>query len=258
MPVSDPSSDAPRPVDHFSSRAAEYAAYRPRYPRALFEFLAGVAPARRLAWDCATGSGQAAVPLADFFDRVVATDMSAAQLARATPHARVEYAVRPAAASGLPDASADLVTVAQALHWLDLEPFYAEVRRVLVPRGLFAVSSYGSAALDTAPLSDAFANFELRTMGPYWPPRRRFVGEALRTLDFPFDEMPVPQFVLERPMTLEEVVGYARSWSATANYVAQHGADPTPMLRDALRPLWGDPGQRHVVRWPFVVRLGRG
>lgn len=255
--MSESSSDVSRLPDHFSSRAAEYAAYRPHYPRALFEFLAGAAPARRLAWDCATGNGQAAVPLADFFDRVIATDMSAAQLARATPHPRVEYAVRPAASSGLADASVDLVCVAQALHWFELEPFYAEVRRVLVPHGVFAASSYGSAALDTPALSEAFANFELRTLGAYWPPRRGLVGEALNTLEFPVDEIRVPRFTLEREMTLEQLVGYARSWSATANYIAQHGVDPTPMLHDALRPLWGDPDQRHTVRWPFVVRAGR-
>jgi SAM-dependent methyltransferase len=255
--MNQPGLDETPPADHFSSRASEYAAYRPHYPREFFEFLAGVAPARRLAWDCATGNGQAAVPLADWFDRVIATDMSAAQLARATAHPRVEYAVRTAAASGLPDASADLVLVAQALHWLDLDAFYAEVRRVLAPRGVFAVSSYGSASLDTPALTDAFAAFELGTLGAYWPPRRALVGEALRTLDFPFAELPVPAFTLEMPMTLDQLVGYARSWSATANYVVQHDADPTAMLRDVLRPLWGAADARHLVHWPFVVRAGR-
>lgn len=47
-------------ADHFSGVSAAYAAFRPRYPSALFDFLAQAAPARNAAWDCGTGSGQAA------------------------------------------------------------------------------------------------------------------------------------------------------------------------------------------------------
>lgn len=66
--------------DHFSAHSVEYARFRPRYPDELFRYLDAVAPARQSAWDCATGSGQAAVALATHFDRVVATDASAARL----------------------------------------------------------------------------------------------------------------------------------------------------------------------------------
>src|SRR4029077_18883117 len=86
-------------------------------------------------WDCATGSGQAAIGLAEHFEQVVATDASAAQLAAALAHPRVSYSRAAADASGLASRSVDLVTVAQALHWLDRPPFYAEARRVLVPGG---------------------------------------------------------------------------------------------------------------------------
>ena len=79
-----------------------------------------------LAWDVATGSGQAAVELAARFDRVVATDASAAQLASAEARPNVTYLHEPAERSSLDDASADLVTVAQALHWFDHRAFFAE------------------------------------------------------------------------------------------------------------------------------------
>ena len=136
--------------DHFSAVAAGYARFRPRYPTELCADLAAAAPAHGLAWDCATGNGQAAVALAAHFARVVATDASAAQLARATPHPRITYRLGPERESGLDDGSVDLVTVAQAFHWLDLDAFYAEVRRVLRPRGALAVWCYDLARVDAA------------------------------------------------------------------------------------------------------------
>lgn len=248
--------DTPR-GDHFSEQAEEYARYRPRYPAQLFTFLASTTTNRHLAWDCATGSGQMAVPLAAYFDRVVATDISAAQIEHAERHERVEYRLAPAEASGLGAATADLITVAQALHWLDLHAFYREAERVLAPGGVLAVSSYGSASVDDPRLAAIFAHFEWTTLGAYWPPRRALVGDTLRELPFPFPELAVPDFRLEARWTLEELLGYVRSWSATARYVVRHGHDPTAALEASLRESWGEPGRRRLIRWPFIVRVGR-
>ncbi len=244
-------------AQHFEAQAAAYAAHRPTYPAALFDWLADATPRRSCAWDCATGSGQAAVALARHFARVVATDTSPAQLAHAVPAPGVEYRVAPAEASGLPDASADLVTVAQALHWFDRARFYGEARRVLAPGGVLAVWSYGSAALDEPALADALSRFEHGTMGPYWPPERALVGEALRAAPFPFRELAVPPFTLERHWTLAELLGYVRSWSATAAFVARHRRDPVGELAAALGPAWGEPSRARRVWWPMVVRAGR-
>jgi SAM-dependent methyltransferase len=252
-----PSSDRRSAADHFSSRATDYAAYRPRYPAELFAFLATLPHARELAWDCATGNGQAAIPLADYFTQVVATDLSEVQIANAESHARVEYRVAPAHASGLRSRSADLVTVAQALHWFDLDAFYAEVRRVLAPGGALAVSSYGSAVIDSPVLAPIFSRFELETLRDYWPPGRELVGEALRALPFPFAELRVPHFQLETHWTLTQLVGYSRSWSATGRFIEAHGYDPTPELEKELRASWGSEDRRHSVWWAFVVRAGR-
>src|SRR5436190_1697754 len=103
--------------DHFSGHAADYAQYRPHYPNELFKYLAALPPNRDLAWDCATGNGQAAVQLAEFFAHVIATDGSEKQIANATAHPRVEYRVATAEESGLTSSSIALVVVAQALHW---------------------------------------------------------------------------------------------------------------------------------------------
>src|SRR5512143_3911955 len=128
--------------DHFSRRADTYNRHRPRYPDDLYSYLAYVAPHRRLCWDCGTGNGQAALGLAKHFDRVVATDGSADQISLAPGHPRVEYRVARSEDAGLATASAALITVAVAVHWFDLDQFYAEVQRVLSPEGVIAVWCY--------------------------------------------------------------------------------------------------------------------
>ncbi len=239
--------------DHFSGHAADYAAFRPTYPPALFAWAAGLPAARGLAWDCATGSGQAAVALAGHFPRVVATDASAAQIAHAVPHPRVEYGVAPAEASGLPDGAVDLVTVAQALHWFDFARFYAEVRRVLAPGGAIAVWSYDLAQFDPA-VDGLVRRLARETVGPYWPPERRWVDEEYRTLPFPFAEVPAPAFHLAELWDLARFAAYLRTWSAVVRFRAVTGRDPVAELEPELAAAWGDPGEVKTVRWPLHVR----
>jgi SAM-dependent methyltransferase len=243
--------------DHFSTVAAGYAAFRPRYPDVLFEYLAGLVLRRDLAWDCACGSGQATGPLAERFQRVIATDASAAQLAQAASHPRVEYRVAPAEASGLAAGSVDLITVAQAMHWLDLERFYAEVRRVLAPDGLLAVWTYAKAWVEDPPLDALLQDFYGGTVGPYWPPGRELAETGYRTLPFPLEELTPPSFEMTADWTLDQLLGYVGTWSATARYIAERGRDPRDDLRAALTPRWGAPPATRRVRWPLGLRIGR-
>jgi SAM-dependent methyltransferase len=113
--------------DHFSSQSKGYAEFRPAYPEGMFAYLAGLTPARQLAWDCATGTGQAAGSLAEHFERVIATDASERQIANAPPHDRIDYRVEPAEGTDIGSGTLDLIVVAQALHWLDLGAFYGRV-----------------------------------------------------------------------------------------------------------------------------------
>jgi SAM-dependent methyltransferase len=241
-------------ADHFSRGAAAYAEFRPRYPGALFEWLAATVPRHALAWDCATGNGQAAVGLAAHFARVVATDASAAQVAAAEPHPRVEYAVAPAEASGLPDRSVDLVTVAQALHWLPLEAFYAEVSRVLRPGGLLAAWVY-TLPVVSAPVDALVRRLHGEIVGPYWPAGREHVDAGYRSLPFPFPEVAVPQCSLEQRMERTAFEGYLRTWSAVRRFVDAQGMDPLSAVLPGIRADWPDSEVR-TVRWPLFVRAG--
>lgn len=241
--------------DHFSSVSRHYAEFRPTYPQPLFDWVAAHAPDRKLAWDCAAGSGQATQDLAARFDRVIATDASAAQIAAAPRHPRVEYRVAPAEQSGLPEASVDVIVVAQALHWFDLERFHAEARRVLVAGGLLAVWCYGKMRVDNECADRLLQHFYGETVGPWWPPERGHVENGYRTLPFPFEEIATPAFGIEAEWTLAQLLGYLRSWSATARFIAARGFDPVAALAHELAPHWGEGNLR--VEWPLALRAGR-
>jgi SAM-dependent methyltransferase len=242
--------------DHFSTGSAAYAAYRPTYPRALVDFLADASPSTELALDCGCGSGQLSTLLAERFSRVIATDASAQQIANAEPHANVEYRVAPAEASGLPDGSADLVTAAQAAHWFDLPAFYAEARRVARPGGIVSLVTYGVIEMDE-PVHAVVRRFYRDVVGPYWPPERRHVEEGYRAFGFPFEEFPAPPLDIAVAWTLNELSGYAETWSATRAAEKALGREPVERFRQALAQAWGEPEMRHTVRFPLSLRVGR-
>lgn len=242
--------------DHFSETAAGYARFRPRYPETLFDYLAGAAPRRARAWDCATGSGQAAIGLAKHFERVIATDASTEQIAHALPSPRVDYRVAPAEKSGLETESIDLVTVAQALHWFDIPAFFQEVRRVLIPGGLLAVWTYQLFTINPD-IDRRVLRFYAETLAPYWPPERKMVEEGYRSIAFPFAELETPSFYIESPVTLSELTGYLRTWSAVQRYKKEKRRDPVELLLAELAPLWEDPNTPRLLGTPIRLRMGR-
>lgn len=103
----------------FGKQGAAYAKFRPDYPEDLYKVvLAPLKPdGRVLAVDVATGSGQAAKGLSTYFEKVVALDRDAEQLKHAVHIQNVTHQQGEAEQFGLEDNSADLVAVAQGLHW---------------------------------------------------------------------------------------------------------------------------------------------
>ncbi len=242
--------------DHFSGHADRYEASRPTYPEALFAYLSSLCPHRGLAWDCATGNGQAAVVLAPYFSTIIATDASQKQIDHARPRENVQYRVAPSDGAPLADASVDLVTVAQALHWFDLPRFYTEVRRVARPDGIIAVWCYQLHTV-TAEVDSVVERYYADIVGADWPPERRLVEEGYTTLAFPFDEMAPPPFQMVHRWDMNQVLGYLDSWSATQRYQKRTGADPLDLIRGELASAWGDPEKARDVTWPLHLRVGR-
>ena len=241
--------------DHFSQQASHYARYRPLYPATLYEYLASLTSQHERAWDVGTGNGQAAIGLARHFRSVIATDPSEQQIALATPHEHVTYRVATAEHSEIEDQSIDLVAVSLAVHWFDLDRFYAEVKRVLKPEGILAVWCYN--LTEITPAVDAvMESYYHDVLGKFWPPQIHWVDEHYQTLPFPFDEIAAPEFALEAVWSLNELFGYLSSWSAVPKYREAYGADPLAMKRAEFQAAWGAEANR-AVRWPLYVRVGK-
>jgi SAM-dependent methyltransferase len=241
--------------DHFSGHAAEYAKFRPHYPAELFEHLVAISPRHELAWDCATGNGQAAVGLARHFEKVIATDASARQIESAELDKRISYRVAPAEASGIDSTSVDLILVAQALHWFDLGRFFTEAKRVLKDDGVLAISSYK--VLEIAPEIDAIIwKFYTETTGPFWPPERELIETDYKNINFPFAELPPLQFEMREQWNLDQLAGYLRTWSATIKFIAARGFDPVDLVMEELGAVWKNPEQVREIKWPLHLRVG--
>ncbi|MEO0775200.1 MAG: class I SAM-dependent methyltransferase [Bacteroidota bacterium] len=240
--------------DQFSEQAETYQKYRPHYPPALYRALLDEVPQRRCCWDCGTGNGQVANVLAQHFDRVYATDISAQQLQRAAAHERIEYRVERAERTQFRDEQFDLITVGQALHWFDFEAFGREVERVAQAGAILGV--WGYQLLRSGPdLDPVIDHFYQDIIGPYWSPERRHVDEAYRSLPLPGKALPSPTDLhihVEWPLAALE--GYFRSWSSVRQYRRQHDDDPVAALMERIRAHWGSTANRSFY-FPLFVRL---
>lgn len=254
--------------DLFSSNSKEYASSRPTYPRSLFEFLVGLVRYRNLAWDCATGNGQAAVFLSEHFEQVIASDASKEQIENAQPRDNIRYEVFPAEKTTLVDNSVDLITIAQALHWFDLDEFYKEVKRVLRKddnggdtngSGVIAAWAYGLHSISTEIDNITHLLYE-DILGSYWPKERKIVENRYQDISFPFQEIDMPVFQIELDWTLSELIGYLYTWSSVQKFIKKNNSDPIKQIYDDLAAAWGDKNTWHKRRrvvWPIYIRVGR-
>ena len=242
--------------DHFSAQAREYARFRPRYPGVLFDYLASISPGRQLAWDCGTGSGQAANELAKRFLRVIASDASADQISQAAADERIEYRVARADQVDLKSHSVDLITASQAVHWFDLEPFYRAVHRVAKPEAILAVWVY-HLPLITPAVDQILSRFFTALLNGYWPERFHYLEEHYQTLPFPFPEISPPYFEMQARWNLDQLAGFLDTWSGVRRYLQEQGQHPLNLIWSDLSAAWGAPEKLLDIHWPLYMRVGR-
>lgn len=241
--------------DQFSKQANSYRAFRPTYPDSLFDHIASLTNSHNLAWDCATGNGQAASKLVTYFDHVIATDASKTQIENALQIDRVEFRVAPAEESGLLDSSVDLITVANALHWFDKTRFFQECKRVLKPNGILAAWCYEAFQTEDQ-FKDAF-NPIYEDISQYWSTRLKDVRDHYGSIELPFEELHSPKMEMVLDWDLKQCLGFLRSWSACQNCIDATGSDPTIKWFDMAVSIWGAPETKRPVRWNIHLKLAK-
>ncbi len=240
--------------DNFSSVAADYAAFRPESPDAIYTFIYAHLNNTGTAWDCGTGNGQVAIKLSERFAHVYGTDISNEQLALAPMRDNIEYLCERAEQTSIPDNSIDLVTIAQAIHWFDFDTFYKEVTRVAKPGAMVAAWTYTVLKLTPA-INEIIDHFYHNITVAYWDKERQYVDAGYSTIPFPFEEIPTPVFSIGKQITLQQLVGYLRTWSGVRHYIRKNQSDPTLLIINDLQNAWGTK-ETLAVRWPVHMRAG--
>ena len=242
--------------DLFSKQSDLYARYRPAYPKELYEYILSFVKEKNTAWDCATGNGQAAVVLADHFKKVIATDISAAQIEKATLKDNIEYLVCSAESTPFEENTFDLVTVAQAYHWIKWDEFRIEATRVCKAGAIVAIWTYNRNKLGDKKIDDAIYSFYENVTKPYWDYERKYVDELYETVEFDFELLPVKQFETTLNWQREDMIGYISSWSAIQKYIKVNGHSPMPVIEEELKKHWPE-GEVKKVVFPIYLKLGR-
>lgn len=239
----------------FSIRSDDYAQFRPTYPDGLFEWLAEHCSATHCVLDVGAGTGQASLPLSARFELVVACDASPDQLSGGSDWATVQRFAAMADKLPLRGEVADLMVVAQALHWLATPDFFSETKRVLKPDGLFCAWCYSLLRID--PEIDALIDrLHGDILAGYWPSGRASVDMGYRDIQPPFQTIKLPAFAIEAQWDLGQLMGYFRTWSAVKRWHQIHARDPLNQIAAELSELWGNPEQGRLVRWPLHFIAG--
>lgn len=242
--------------DHFSKHSALYHNARPTYPPQLFSYLASLTTEHELAWDSATGNGQAALMLAKYYKKVIATDASAAQIKEAQSKSNIEYKIAPSERSTLAPQSADILTVAQALHWFDFTAFFTEAKRVLKPNGLLAVWFYELLTTDSEELNQIINTFYVDIIGPYWPKERKHIDKHYQNINFPFTPLSTPTFAIKPNWNVIELFNYLSSWSAVQYYQQKNLVNPVDnWLKPRVLKIF-EPGRKLSIKIPLYLTAG--
>jgi len=240
-----------------AEQASYYAKYRPVYPptvlQNILDYLASSVEEkdkrRKLAVDVGCGSGQGTLPLCQHFESVIGMDTSEEQVDQARlkvvqGEGKVTFRVGVAEdLSFLEDNSVDLITVATAIHWFDVEKFCVECFRVLRAGGVLAAYSYGfgnytlANGQDISHFNDQFRSF----MKEKADPQTTHVDDKYARI-FPVFENTFPHtkrddsVTLEMKYSVEGIQGFVKSLSTYRKIRATDPDKPDPVdkIRDQL------------------------
>jgi ubiquinone/menaquinone biosynthesis C-methylase UbiE len=243
--------------DLFSQQAATYAKYRPTYPPALIEYILSFVSNRSVAWDVATGNGQAALLLSNYFEKIMATDYSEKQLDQAILRNNIFYSLSGAEKTGFSDNSFDLITIAQAYHWLNFEEFQKEATRVAKPGAIIAAWGYNIPQSGIEKLDNAINYFYKEVVGSFWDVERKFIEAAYQTIPFSFEPLPGTSFAIEVKWSINDLAGYFQSWSSVQHFINNRKFNPVEQFLPQLANAWPTQQQILSFNFPLFMRIGR-
>lgn len=211
---------------------------------------------KQTALDCGTGNGQAAGMLADYFEKVHATDISEEQIKNAVKKPNLYYHVCKAEETPFGNNLFDLVVSATAIHWFSFDDFFKEMRRIGKNNGVFACWAYKVFQTNEQSLNNLINTFYDQTIHSYWDPERRHVDEEYKNIPFPFEEIGNPAFATHLGWDLDTLEGYLNTWSAVRHYRRLHKQNPVDdLMREVKTRL--NPDIQLQMTFPIFMRIGR-
>ena len=198
------------PTRRFHDRAEDYARYRPGYPADAVDALLQRLRTGCTVADVGAGTGILSRLLAERGAHVLAVEPNSSMRAAATPHANVQWSEGTAEETGLPDASVDLVTMAQAFHWVDVRAAPREFARILRPQGRLAILWNRRSRED--PFTLGYRRV-LENMDAEAPAERSQFDPAMVTAADGFHDLRKLELYNVQRLTEVELLGRARSTS---------------------------------------------
>jgi SAM-dependent methyltransferase len=243
----------------FSDRVDDYVRYRPDYPAALIEWLQreqGVDAGWRVA-DVGAGTGISSKMFLDAGYRVTAVEPNAPMRAAAErwlqAYENFDAIDGRADATGLPDASVDLVIVAQAFHWFDEETTRREFARILRPRGLAAIW-WNSRRLTGTRFLEGYEALLQKFGTDYASVAERYTDDARMRAWFGAGFRGSASFEHAQRLDFEALRGRLMS----SSYAPQAGHPQHEPMRRALRKLFDNCAEHGTVSFDYDTRIFAG
>ncbi|XP_059157444.1 putative methyltransferase DDB_G0268948 [Physella acuta] len=243
-----------------------YSDYRPSYPREVYDLIMTFHTSSRscqcdLAVDVCCGTGQSTVPLAGYFSKVLGADVSEDQLQKFPKDLPNVKSVVSTAENlhFLEPESVDLVTVATALHWLDQDKFFQEVKRVLKPSGTFATFCYNFEVLDDVEATEFIEQTRKKIFSKYMTSNLDLIEDKFTSIDFPFPHtLRLDGINMTSEMSVDQYIGYLRSFHFVDLYLREYPADDIlGHIRRRLSELSNNDGGSLTVRWNVFLVMCR-